>query len=1205
MSRTGKELLGCSGMGPYLTLVLLLSLISLPILQAENTIGGLQREWSVPNEPSERSFGIKPESGGSGTREDPFLISDTTSLQGIEQNLSAYYILTQNIDASETVFWNDEKGFEPIGSKEAPFLGSLDGGGFAISGLNINRTYEDLVAIFARTLPSSTISNLTIVNSTVKGRDFTGTLIGQNYGTIMNVTILDGIVEGRNDTGGLAGYSIGFINKNSYNGTVKGYQIVGGLVGKNDFTVSSCNTTIMINGAITVGGLIGNNNHNVINCSAAGYVKGNAFIGGAFGSNSGNINVKIIDTEFRGSVHGEKEVGGFIGCNYGIIFNSSNKGDVSCPTYHGSIFPYYNIGGFVGNNFVEIQNSHSKVNIFGSANFIGGFVGYNYYGRIKKCSASVDLNSPNCVSIGSFAGYNGGTSGLIEECLTSGMVNGTKIIGGFIGTNYATIKNSYSMTNSNVTIDTGGGFCGKNEGYFGKIINSYSMGKIYGNNTVGGFVGLNNCQIINCFFNKEITGLDQSDGDGSMSTAPLSSKEALFVISSSKFDWDFSTIWGQAPGQTYPFLRWENNNPPIMEDFELPELIEDHPFSIDLKATDIDLKDIVPFWYLTSNAKWLKIEKETGMLYGTPLGNDCTNIWMNVSVTDGRGGWDHLNKTVSVTPINDAPVILTEPITSVHEDTQYFIEFEGFDEDEDELTWTCWTDADWLIFKTYKDLMFIPYNTARLFGRPDNGDVGIWSVKVSLSDNNGSVVHSQFNVEVLQVNDRPKILNDCPIMIDEGDFSFQYMASDEENDPLVWYLNTDASWLKIDNIAGRLSGTTTDDDLGEYSVNVSVSDGNGGRDHRQFRLTVNNVNDDPCIYSVPDDKAVEDHLYEFHFQALDTDPTMDMLEWEIEPLGSWFTIDASTGWMKGIPENDDVGTNSVRVVVNDGKGGTHQISFIIDVENANDPPYWIETPKMVLVYEGENVVLHAAAGDVDAGDRLSYGIGSNPMIDISIDEVTGTITWERSVLGSYNIEITATDGQVTIKSSFWLEVQKNNMTIINSKPVIVQVPDQRAWVGEWFLQVIMGHDPDTTETSLLTFSIVKGPNGSVISNDGIFSWTPVKEDIGSHLVTVALNDTIDQTTMSFFIEVVLRKEVKDPPWVLFGSIALIIILVPLLAILFMVLHGKWVQKRKKDDMSFYAPFYIKRYEGIAEKRPPLPPKEDGRSIMQGTKGKGP
>jgi len=151
----------------------------------------------------------------------------------------------------------------------------------------------------------------------------------------------------------------------------------------------------------------------------------------------------------------------------------------------------------------------------------------------------------------------------------------------------------------------------------------------------------------------------------------------------------------------------------------------------------------------------------------------------------------------------------------------------------------------------------------------------------------------------------------------------------------------------------------------------------------------------------------------------------------------------------------------------------------------------------------------------------------------------------------------------------------------------------------------MGHDPDTTETSLLTFSIVKGPNGSVISNDGIFSWTPVKEDIGSHLVTVALNDTIDQTTMSFFIEVVLRKEVKDLPWVLFGSIALIIIFVPLLAILFMVLHGKWVQKRKKDDMSFYAPFYIKRYEGIAEKRPPLPPKEDGRSIMQGTKGKGP
>lgn len=82
--------------------------------------------------------------GGSGTREDPYLISTPDQLNAVRQGLDKHYKLTGDIDLSG---WGD---WMPIGGEElerhgdpTPFTGSLDGAGHVVKGMTITGKRSD------------------------------------------------------------------------------------------------------------------------------------------------------------------------------------------------------------------------------------------------------------------------------------------------------------------------------------------------------------------------------------------------------------------------------------------------------------------------------------------------------------------------------------------------------------------------------------------------------------------------------------------------------------------------------------------------------------------------------------------------------------------------------------------------------------------------------------------------------------------------------------------------------------------------------------------------------------------------------------------------------------------------------------------------------------------------------------------------------
>ena len=133
--------------------------------------------------------------GGDGSPGNPFQIANCTDLQAMKDNLSASYILNNDIPCSETSTWNScgtgcYYGFYPIGDNgdyDGPFTGSLDGNNHTINDLFIYNPTEDkdYTGLFGYTDSGSNIINVGLKNVNVEGHDNVGGLVGYGAAGIL------------------------------------------------------------------------------------------------------------------------------------------------------------------------------------------------------------------------------------------------------------------------------------------------------------------------------------------------------------------------------------------------------------------------------------------------------------------------------------------------------------------------------------------------------------------------------------------------------------------------------------------------------------------------------------------------------------------------------------------------------------------------------------------------------------------------------------------------------------------------------------------------------------------------------------------------------------------------------------------------------------------------------------------------------------
>ena len=196
-------------------------------------------------------------------------ISSIEELQKIGKDaafpLDGDYVLTQDIEASGTLNWNDGAGFDPIGiykwdQPELSFSGTFDGQGYVISNLTINRPDKNDVGLFGCIRNESIIQNLGVAGGNITGDTRVGGLAGQNNdSTIFECYSTAEVTCSGRYVGGLVGYQEGTLTNSFARGDVSGSSWdIGGLAGKNYGVITNCYATGSVSGPIYgVGGLVG------------------------------------------------------------------------------------------------------------------------------------------------------------------------------------------------------------------------------------------------------------------------------------------------------------------------------------------------------------------------------------------------------------------------------------------------------------------------------------------------------------------------------------------------------------------------------------------------------------------------------------------------------------------------------------------------------------------------------------------------------------------------------------------------------------------------------------------------------------------------------------------------------------------------------------------------------------------------------------
>ena len=246
------------------------------------------------------------------TADDLNNIRNNTDASG---NITGKYILMNDIDLSSYSNW------DPIGDFDTGigFTGTLDGNGYVVKNLTINRPTEDIVGLFAiigdaNTMSGGKVINLGLENVNVEGNSMVSGLAGGNVGNIDNCYVI-GDISGKDSIGGLVGQNFGTVSNSYTTGSVNANgHSTGGLVAHNETgtVINSHSNAVVTGNSYYTGGLVGLNYSGTIsNSYATGNVKSSGIMTGGL---VGYIVEGTISSSYAtGLVQGTTEVGGLVG----------------------------------------------------------------------------------------------------------------------------------------------------------------------------------------------------------------------------------------------------------------------------------------------------------------------------------------------------------------------------------------------------------------------------------------------------------------------------------------------------------------------------------------------------------------------------------------------------------------------------------------------------------------------------------------------------------------------------------------------------------------------------------------------------------------------------------------------------------------------------------------------------------------------------
>ncbi len=261
-------------------------------------------------------WGVTSSPAADGSQDYPYTITDTDGLMLLAKCVNGsdgytadngfsgkFFKLGNDIAYTYTSDWDntssDEINYIAVGDKNHSFNGTLDGDSNTISGIRYREAFpNDYRGLFGNVGSGGTIKNLTLADSRISGKDYTGGIAGiTNAGAIIdNCTVADDV-------------DIHYCHTNT--------KYHGGIVGENCGTIKDCTSraTLSTDNNLTVnycGGIAGLNysGGTIRDCIVWGATMPQLTYSGAIvGNNSGNLTDNYYRSCTVGSLTSD------IGCN--------------------------------------------------------------------------------------------------------------------------------------------------------------------------------------------------------------------------------------------------------------------------------------------------------------------------------------------------------------------------------------------------------------------------------------------------------------------------------------------------------------------------------------------------------------------------------------------------------------------------------------------------------------------------------------------------------------------------------------------------------------------------------------------------------------------------------------------------------------------------------------------------------------------------
>ena len=568
------------------------------------------------------------------------------------------------------------------------------------------------------------------------------------------------------------------------------------------------------------------------------------------------------------------------------------------------------------------------------------------------------------------------------------------------------------------------------------------------------------------------------------------------------------------------------NDPPVAVS-DTATVEEDTSLTIDVISNDTDIdEDPLTLSFVNPNGSGTAAVNADGVSIDyTPAANFNGTETITYTVSDGELSDTTGTLTITVTPVNDAPVAVSDTATVLEDSALTNIDIVSNDTDVegDTLTLTAATPDGSGTAAVNSDGLSVDYTPAANFN-------GTETITYTLSDGTDTSTGT-LTITVTAVNDAPVAVSDTAIVDEDTSLTVDVISNDTdvEGDTLTLITATpDGSGTVSVNADGvSVDYTPAANFNGPETITYTVSDGELSDTTGTLTITVTPVNDAPVAVSDTATVLEDSALTNIDIVSNDTDVEGDTLTLTAAtPDGSGTAAVNSDGLsVDYTPAANFNGTETITYTLSDGTD-TSTGTLTITVTAVNDAP--VAVSDTAIVDEDTSLTVDVISNDTDVeGDTLTLTAATTDgsgTVSVNADGLSVDYTPAANFDGIEVITYAVSDG-VDSDDTGILTI---TVTAIPEAPVAVSDTATLLEDADLTSVNVVSNDTDIDGDSLTLIEVNTDGTGTVtVNTDGVsVDYTPASNFNGTEIVTYIVSDglLIDQGTLTLTI-----TPVNDPP----------------------------------------------------------------------------